>query len=68
MKHIPELDVFAGHTDWWDYDENRYFVPTEKAPPEAVEAMRIVNEMTKREEAERKNSGIRYGENGVSYY
>ena len=52
MKHIPELDVFAGHTDWWDYDENRYFVPTEKAPPEAVEAMRIVNEMTKREEEE----------------
>lgn len=49
MRRIPELMVFVGHSDWWDYSKDRkYFVPTEKAPPEAVEAIKKVNEKIKR--------------------
>lgn len=51
MRIIPELKVFVRHYDWWHYDEDmKYYVPTKEAPPEAVEAMRIVNEKIKNKE------------------
>lgn len=48
MRSIKELSVFARHFDWWKRSADRkYFIPTKKAPPEAVEAMKIVNERIK---------------------
>ena len=53
MRRIPELLVFADHTEWWTHDEERkYIIPTKEAPPEAVEAIRIVNEKIMNDEAE----------------
>lgn len=49
MRYIPELLVFAKHTDWWTRTPDRkYFVPTEKAPSEAVEAIKKVNELIRK--------------------
>lgn len=48
MRSIKELSVFARHYDWWEYSKDgKYFVPTEKAPKEAVEAIKIVNKRIK---------------------
>lgn len=44
MRIIKELLVFIHHYDWYTTDEFGY-VPTDKAPPEAVDAMRIVNSL-----------------------
>ena len=51
MKILKELSVFSRHSDWYTKDEDGYFVPTEKAPPEAVEAMEYCNKLAK-EDAE----------------
>ena len=50
MRIIKELDVFIDHDDWYTKDKNRFFVPTEKAPPEAVKAMEHCNELARRDE------------------
>lgn len=50
MRIVRELSVFIRHTDWYTKDENDYFVPTEKAPPEAVKAMEHCNELARRDE------------------
>ena len=50
MRIVKELDVFITHYDWYTKDENYYFVPTEKAPPEAVKAMEHCNELARRDE------------------
>ena len=47
MRKIPELDVFISHYDWYVKDEIGFFVPTQKAPPEAVEAMEYCNKLAK---------------------
>ena len=48
MRRVKKLLVFADHDDWWEYSKDgKYFVPTEKAPKEAVEAMKIVNKRIK---------------------
>lgn len=50
MRILKELNVFIDHDDWYTKDKNRFFVPTEKAPPEAVKAMEKLNELAKRDE------------------
>lgn len=43
---IKELDVFIDHYDWYKLDKDGiYFIPTEKAPPEAVKAMEYCNKL-----------------------
>lgn len=45
MRKMPDLDIFICHDDWYTRDDtNGHFIPTDKAPPEAVEAMKTVNE------------------------
>lgn len=50
MRKIPELSIFIKHFDWWKKDKNDYYVPTEKAPPEATKAMEKVNALIKHDE------------------
>ncbi len=48
MRYIPELSVFIRHHEWWTRTPDRkFFVPTDKAPKEAVEAIEKVNERIK---------------------
>lgn len=48
MRKDRDLIFFLTHHDWYVRDESgQYFIPTEKAPPEAAEAMKRVNERTK---------------------
>ena len=50
MKIVKELDIFIEHYDWYTKSEDHlYFIPTEKAPPEAVKAMEYCNELVKRD-------------------
>ncbi|MEE0059266.1 MAG: hypothetical protein UE295_00405 [Acutalibacteraceae bacterium] len=49
IKIIRELSVFSRHYDWYTKDENGFYVPTEKAPEEAVEAMNYCNELAKKD-------------------
>lgn len=45
MRVLKDL-WFIKHRDWFTLDEEQGYVPTEKAPPEAVEAMKRLNEMS----------------------
>ena len=47
MKIVKESDVFVDHYDWYRSSPEGYFVPTEKAPPEAVKAMEYCNKLAK---------------------
>lgn len=49
MKIVNELSVFIRHYDWYLKDKDGFFVPTDKAPPEAVKAMEYCNELAKRD-------------------
>ena len=50
MRIMREFLVFFKHKDWYTMDESRcYFIPTEKAPPEAVEAMEVCNELMRQD-------------------
>lgn len=49
MMKIEELSIFIRHFDWYTKDETGYFIPTDKAPPEAVKAMEYVNELFRRD-------------------
>ncbi len=44
MTIDPNFIIFAGHTDWYTFEIGVGYVPTEKAPPEAVEAMKSFNQ------------------------
>lgn len=44
MKIIRCLEVFGGHFDWFIVDPEKGYIPTDKAPKEAVEAMKEYNE------------------------
>lgn len=35
---------FLGHFDWYTNEPGKGYIPTEKAPPEAVEATKRLNE------------------------
>ncbi len=48
MRYDKNLDVFIERFDWYKKDNSGcFYIPTEKAPPEAVEAMKRVNERKK---------------------
>ena len=49
MRIMKELDLFAKHFDWYTKDSEGYYVPTEKAPPEAIAAMEKCNDIAKRD-------------------
>lgn len=49
MRIMKELDIFAKHFDWYTKDTEGYYVPTEKAPPEAIAAMKKCNDIAKRD-------------------
>lgn len=44
MRIIKCLEVFGGHFDWFTVDPKKGYIPTDKAPKEAVEAMKEYNE------------------------
>ena len=46
MKGIIKDAWFVSHLDWYDVVEGTGYVPTEKAPKEAIEAMKRLNEMS----------------------
>ena len=39
MKRDSNFEIFAGHPEWYVFDEEVGYIPTEIAPPEAVRAM-----------------------------
>ena len=43
MRRDRNLEIFLGHPEWYTFDDEKGYVPTEKAPPEAVEAMEKYN-------------------------
>lgn len=43
MRRDSVYHIFAGHFDWYTIDPKKGFIPTEKAPKEAVEAMKRHN-------------------------
>ena len=49
MRGILKDAWFIHHLDWYIVVEGVGYVPTEKAPPEAVEAMKRMNELTEDE-------------------
>lgn len=51
MRRNKDFEMFIEHFDWYTEDENHHFIPTDKAPPEAVEAMERYN---KRKDWEKK--------------
>lgn len=48
MRYDKDYAFFALHFDWYYVDENGY-QPTEKAPQEAVEAMKRFNKRMREE-------------------
>ena len=43
MRIDPNWRIFADHTDWYTFEKGVGYVPTDKAPKEAVEAMKKYN-------------------------
>ncbi len=43
MRVNKDLNIFITHFDWYEEVPGEGYVPTDKAPPEAVEAMQRVN-------------------------
>lgn len=45
MRYDENLDIFIEHFDWYIKDDKTgcFYIPTSKAPKEAVEAMERVN-------------------------
>lgn len=46
MRIDHNFMVFAGHTDWYTFKKGVGYVPTDKAPEEAVKAMKKFNSYT----------------------
>lgn len=46
MRADRNLLVFLGHYDWYTLKKGVGYVPTDKAPPEAVDAMKRFNSYT----------------------
>lgn len=44
MRYDKDYFFFAPHSEWYTVEKGKGYVPTDKAPPEAVEAMKRVNE------------------------
>lgn len=47
MRFDRDYAIFASHFDWYKFIPGTGFVPTEKAPDYAIEAMRRWNEKQK---------------------
>lgn len=47
MTYVPEMWVLT-HLDWYTTQKGVGYVPTEKAPPEAVVALKKLNEYDKK--------------------
>ena len=47
MRSDKNLKIFLGHRDWYEFKRGEGYVPTDKAPPEAVEAMKAFNRYSK---------------------
>lgn len=47
MRIDRNLIVFIAHSDWYTFVKGIGYVPTEKAPKEAVEAMKRYNSYSK---------------------
>ena len=58
MRKDEDFMIFAGKTDWYTFVAYVGYVPTEKAPPEAVEAMERVNKRLKEEYEEDQRTEI----------
>ena len=46
MRYDRNFAVFASHYDWYTFVKGVGYVPTDKAPAEAVEAMKKFNSYT----------------------
>ena len=46
MRIDPNFIIFAKHEEWYKFEVGKGYVPTEKAPEEAVEAMKKYNSYT----------------------
>lgn len=46
MRYDRNFAVFAGHSDWYTFVKGVGYVPTDKAPEEAVKAMKEFNSYT----------------------
>jgi hypothetical protein len=46
MRYDKNFDFFIAHFDWYNIVEGVGYVPTKKAPPEAVKAMETYNAYT----------------------
>lgn len=44
MRRDPNFEIFAGHPEWYTFDNEIGYVPTDKAPEKAVKAMEEYNE------------------------
>lgn len=49
MRADKDLMIFLGKLDWYTFEKYKGYIPTEKAPEEAKEAMERVNIRLKRE-------------------
>ena len=49
MRADKDLLIFFTHTDWYTEEHGIGYVPTDKAPKEAIEAMKRVNIRLKRD-------------------
>lgn len=43
MRADKDLRIFLGKSDWYTFEKNIGYIPTEKAPKEAIEAMKRYN-------------------------
>lgn len=50
MRINWDFHVFAGHPEWYTIEKGKGYIPTEKAPEEAKEAMKRYNEWMKKQE------------------
>lgn len=46
MRYDKNYAYFARHYDWYTFKKGIGYIPTDKAPTEAVEAMKKFNEYT----------------------
>lgn len=44
MRRDRDFEAFITHYDWYTKNELHHYIPTDKAPEDAVEAMKRVNE------------------------
>ena len=55
MKIDPNYIVFCFHEDWYTHKKGVGYVPTDKAPEEAVKAMAAFNEESRKRVEKKKN-------------